>query len=518
MTHELDRIITTEMDRLYRFAYNRLHDEFKAEDAVQDIVLTAYRAYPRLRDKSRTTPWLWGIARNVVLRAFKPSPEIPMDEIAIIDIAGISYETPESEMMRKEDITKIRRAVAYLAKNYRDVCVLYYLENKDYNTIARELNIPLSSVKWRLNQTKMQLKEELEKMEYMERGYRKAIPLRFNFGGWVGKLNSTKGNYDGADKALVGLLPQNICLDAYEKAKTVTEIASDLGVAADYIEETLEKLVKTQCVKQMGNKYQTAFPIWNKTANEDVYDGNMHYATGVAGDILDHIYSLADEIDKVGFYGSDKGIEKLILFLIGFVCDNTEEDFFPSEKLPFSGDDKGWFILGTTEKLFTDYIGGGGINSCGSMFELREYYFSQRFTEDNRSFRTEEQKAFYSLYLGEPVTDDYSLSKLLESGKVVKTANDYKITVPVISRERGEFTRLMEALAPIFEKTNALQKKIVNRSRETVKKYIPAHLSSQLDFFGTYCAHSVLESALFEELVSRGVTITQDMATWYIVK
>ena len=80
MTHELDRIITTEMDRLYRFAYNRLHDEFKAEDAVQDIVLTAYRAYPRLRDKSRTTPWLWGIARNVVLRAFKPSPEIPMDE------------------------------------------------------------------------------------------------------------------------------------------------------------------------------------------------------------------------------------------------------------------------------------------------------------------------------------------------------------------------------------------------------------------------------------------------------
>ena len=117
MTHELENIITAEIDRLYRFAYRRLRDEYKAEDAVQDIVLTAYRAYPRLMDKERTIPWLWGIARNIVLRAFKPSPEIPMDEITIIDMAGISYETPESEIMRKEDITKIRRAVAYLAKN-----------------------------------------------------------------------------------------------------------------------------------------------------------------------------------------------------------------------------------------------------------------------------------------------------------------------------------------------------------------------------------------------------------------
>ncbi len=518
MIHELDSIITEEMDRLYRFAYNRLRNEFKAEDAVQDIVLTAYRAYSRLRDKERTTPWLWGIARNVVLRAFKPSPEIPMDEITIVDIAGVSYETPESAILRKQDITKIRRAISFLAKNYRDVCVLYYLENKDYHTIANELNIPLSSVKWRLNQTKVQLKEEFKKMEYMEHGYRKAIPLRFNFGGWVGKLDSAKGNYDGADKALNGLLPQNICLDAYEKAKTVTEIASDLGVAADYIEEALEKLVKTQCVKQSANKYQTAFPIWNKTANEDVYGGNLRCAVEAAKEILDDIYACADAIKKVGFHGADRNIEKLILFLIGFVCDNTEEDFFPSEKLPFLGDDKGWFILGTTEKLFTDYIGGGGINSCGSMFELREYYFSQRFTEDNRSFRTEEQKAFYSLYLGENITDEYSLSKLLESGKVAKTESGYQITVPVISRKRGEFTGLMEALAPVFEKTNTLQKKIVNRSKETVKKHIPSHLTSQVDFFGVYCAHSVLESALFEELISRGTAITQDMATWYIVK
>ena len=530
MTHELENIITAEMDKLYRFAYNRLRDEYKAEDAVQDIVLTAYRAYPRLMDKERTIPWLWGIARNIVLRAFKPSPEIPMDEITIIDMAGISYETPESEIMRKEDITKIRRAVAYLAKNYRDVCVLHYLENKDYHSIAKELNIPLSSVKWRLNQTKIHLKKELEKMEYMEHGYRKAVPLTFNFGGWVGKMTPKNGNYDGADKALGTLLAQNICLCAYEKAKTVTEIASDLGVAADYIEETLEKLTKTQCVRQVANKYQTMFPIWDKAANEDIYLGNLRLAEEMAKDILDDIYSLAEKARDIEFCGSQKETEKLILFLIGFICDNTERNIFPADKVPFQGDDKGWYILATTDKCFLHHVGGCGINSCGSMFGLREYHFTftcedgdreingLTFNTDTRSFRTEEQKAFYSLYLGEPVTDDYSLSKLIEQGKVAKDGEGYRITVPVISRERGEFTRMMEVFAPVFAKTNALQEKLLRRSEETLRKYIPAHISHQEEFFSGYCGHNVLENALFSALVSRGVTPTNDMATWYVVK
>ena len=199
---QLEQVLLSQLDRLYRFAQKRVRDEYKAEEIVQDIVVTAYRAYPRLKCKERTEAWLWGIARNVVMRSYKPSAEVAMDEITIIQNTGVSYETPESEYLRKCDITKVRRAVSFLAKAYREVCVLHYLEGKDYNTISEELRIPLSSVKWRLNQTKSQLREELTKMEYMEKGYRKAIPLKFNMGGWVGKWDRAKGSYDGADKAL----------------------------------------------------------------------------------------------------------------------------------------------------------------------------------------------------------------------------------------------------------------------------------------------------------------------------
>lgn len=356
-------------------------------------------------------------------------------------------------------------------------------------------------------------------MEYMESGYRKAIPLKFNMGGYVNKWNPALGNYDNADKALEGLLPQNICIDAYLNPKTVTDLSSDLGVAADYVEETLKKLVDTQSVRQSGNKYQTMFPIWDAAINSDVFDGNIEYAIAESKEIVDLLYSLSDKIKNADFYGCDKNFGKLILFLIGYVCHNTEFNKFETDKLPFHGDDKAWYILATKEKEFCSrFFNGNGINSSGSMFGLREYYFVQKYSKDNRSERTEEQKAFYNLYLSESVSDDYSLSRLVESGKVIKDGNEYIITVPVISEERGDVNRLNDILAPVFARTNALQAKILSRSCETVKKYIPKHITYQADFFGSYCSHSILETALFEELMARNVQITTDMVTWYTVK
>lgn len=517
MNSELDAIILAELDRLYRFAYNRTHDTYRSEDITQNIVLNAYRAFTRLHDKSKLVPWLWGIARNTVMQSYKQTVEIPTDEIVIHDIAGISYETPESEYLLKSDIVNIRRAVSYLAKNYRDVCVMFYLESKDYKTIAEELGIPLSSVKWRLNQSKIQLREEIKKMECMEQGYRKAIPLKFNMGGYVNKWDRTLGNYDNADKALEGLLPQNICLGAYLTPKTVMELSSDLGVAADYVEEALKKLVDTQCVKQTANKYQPMFPIWDKAANSDVFNGNLDFAKSHAKEIVDIIFNLADDVKNIAFCGSEKGIEKLIMFLIGYICINTKHNKFEVDKLPFQGIDKAWYILGTTESVFNNEF-GYGINSSGSMFGLREYYFLQQFVKDNRFENTEEQKAFYNIYLGESVTDDYLLARLLESGKVLNNDVSYEITVPVISNERGEVNKLNSVLAPVFSITNDLQSKIYERSCDTVKKYIPKHIANQTEFFGSYCSHSVLENALFKELLLRNIEITPDMVTWFVVK
>ena len=520
MRDELDALIEQELDRLYRFVYRRVGDSYRAEDITQEIVLQAYRAYPRLRDRERLTPWLWGIANNMVARSYRASPEISTDEITIVDLAGASYETPATEYLRRQDILRVRRALSYLAKTYRDVCVLYYLEDKDYNTIARELNIPLSSVKWRLSQSKSQLREELEKMEYMEHGYRQAKPMHFNMGGWFGKYDEEKGPYDNAEKVLQNnLLAQNICQVAYREAKTVPEIASELGVAADYIEAELERIVPTQAMRKVGNRYQTMFPILDGTAVRDIFEENMKLGMRESSKVIDLLYSCADQVAAADFYGCDWGMERLVLFLIGYLCVNAEHNVFETDKLPFRGDDKAWYVLGTTEKSF----GGSqsqpiGINSAGSRFGLREYGFVSDMLRDVRDMNTADQKAFYTVWLGQVPAQDEHLANLVESGKVIRCEDGYRVNVPVLSEQRGDEDRLRAALSAAFSRINAMQGRIYRRSVEMATRYVPDHIADQRDFFGGYFSHCVPEVALFRELCARGISMTDLMGVWYTVE
>ena len=520
MRDELDALIEQELDRLYRFVYRRVGDSYRAEDITQEIILQAYRAYPRLRDRDRLTSWLWGIANNMVARSYRTSPEISTDEITIVDLAGASYETPATEYLRRQDILRVRRALSYLAKTYRDVCVLYYLEDKDYNTIAEELNIPLSSVKWRLNQSKSQLREELKKMEYMEHGYRQAKPLLFNMGGWFGKYDEEKGPYDNAEKVLQNsLLAQNICQVAYRNAKTVTEIASELGVAADYVEAELERIVPTQAMRKVGNRYQTMFPILDGTAVRDIFDENMKLGMRESSEVINLLYSCADRVAAANFYGCDWGMDRLVLFLVGYLCVNADHNVFETDKLPFRGDDKAWYVLGTTEKSF----GGSqsqpvGINSAGSRFGLREYGFVSDTLRDVRDMNTADQKAFYTVWLGQVPAQDVHLANLVESGKVIRCEGEYRVNVPVLSEQRGDEVRLRAALSAAFSRINAMQARIYRRSVEMATRYVPDHIADQRDFFGGYFSHCVPEVALFRELCARGISMTDLMGVWYTVK
>ena len=519
----LDTIITAELDKLYRFAYRETGDAYLAEDLTQDIVLQAYTAWPNLREPDRAVPWLWGIAHNLARQCRRKIREIPTEEPDLIRIAdgnGVSWETPEKLFADAWELSRIRQAVAYLAKNYRDVCVLYYLEEKDYSTIARELDIPLSSVKWRLNQAKEKLREELENMEFMEKKYHRAVPLQLNMGGWVNHWDRNKGCYDGADKALEGLLAQNICQAAYEKPLTVTEISSALGVAADYVEETLDKLTDTQCMKKKSNTYQTAFPIWTKEENGLVYDGTFAAAQAGAGGIIDLLYSLDEKIRAVGFYGSDRPLDKLMLMLCSFLASNTEGNLFDSDKLPFAGEEKAWYILGTTAPSFrrgkeSDCV---GLNSNGSNFGFVEFYLAQTVWPDNRSDSSAEQHAMEDLYHGKPVEDTYILSHLVELGKAEQANGGYRLTVPVISRGKGQWSALKEALAPAFALTNETQRHMNERSIALMQKVIPPHLKDQQEFFSTYCTHGTLLIALYEELMRRGLEVTREMPTWLVVE
>lgn len=526
MKQNLNEILLSQLDRLYRFAYNRLHDEYAAEDLTQDIVEAALRSRHCPDDPERILPWLWGIARNVYLRTVsaKSRNETPTEDISVItDPFGttVTWETPETDLIRREDAANLRRAVSYLSKMYRDVCIAYWLEEKDYQTIAEELDLPLSSVKWRLNQSKVRLKEEIIKMETMTNGYHRAQKLYLNMGGWV-EYSGELGNYDGADKTTETLLAQNICIAAYDAPKTVTELASELGCAADYIEDALTSLVKTRCITQTKDRYRTNFPIWDGTTYREIFIGARDLCMEYADEILDALLTAGNDVKNVGFLGTDRPFEKLLLLAMEILAEQIPNDDFDTESLPFTSQidsARKWYILGYLADPGIFHTSQGfGVNSCGYGSEIMEYAFVTDFTKDVRMFNYAIMQQLYDFYATGKLPDEYSLAKLVENEKLRKTEAGYEITVPVISRERGEYAKFVEALEPVRKLIVDLQNRLCARSAELMKKHIPAHLADQRKFFTTYCAHNVWENAVYARIVERGIPITQDMACALIVK
>lgn len=58
-------IIEGYIERVYGYAVKRTYSSDEADELSQEILFTVVRELPRLKDKSKFEPWLWGIANNV---------------------------------------------------------------------------------------------------------------------------------------------------------------------------------------------------------------------------------------------------------------------------------------------------------------------------------------------------------------------------------------------------------------------------------------------------------------------
>ena len=72
----------------------------------------------------------------------------------------------ETEAIQKEERGEITAAVLKLPVKYREVLLLYYYEDLQVNDIAEFLQVPVSTVKTRLQRGRERLKQALPKQQW----------------------------------------------------------------------------------------------------------------------------------------------------------------------------------------------------------------------------------------------------------------------------------------------------------------------------------------------------------------
>ncbi len=142
-----------------------------AEDVVQDALLLAFEALPRLSNLNRFGAWLHSITRNRALRYHKNANRyVPQEDIErhLNQVSDTSVEEPGKILERNLLKQAVRDAILELPIEYQKAIQLYYWAEMPQKRIAEFLSLPLTTVKWRLHKAKENLKLILEKRGYGE--------------------------------------------------------------------------------------------------------------------------------------------------------------------------------------------------------------------------------------------------------------------------------------------------------------------------------------------------------------
>ena len=147
----------------YATALHYVSDRAEAQDMVQDAFVAAYSRLVQLRDPSRFGPWLQRIVANRCKNYLRDrsrlcpleSAEVALELAAVEDHAG---------HVKRQDLWE---AVEQLPENYRSAALMYYLSGFSYQEIADFMEVPVSTVRGRLQQARKRLRRTLEREEFI---------------------------------------------------------------------------------------------------------------------------------------------------------------------------------------------------------------------------------------------------------------------------------------------------------------------------------------------------------------
>lgn len=138
-------------DQLYMIAYAILKNEMDAEDAACNAILRGYEHLDQLKNPHKIKPWLLTITKNEALKIRQKRLELPGNEKV------------ESLLKPAHDNhNELWDILETLKEEYRLVIVLFYYHDLSLRDISSVLDIPVGTVKSRLNRGRELLKTALE--------------------------------------------------------------------------------------------------------------------------------------------------------------------------------------------------------------------------------------------------------------------------------------------------------------------------------------------------------------------
>jgi len=507
------------LQSIYAFAYNRTNNTYDAQDLTSEIILQVLKASKKNSDIHNPAAFAWIIAKRTYADYCKKRSKYKNIVISD-DYSGTVLNTAnlpdDSDLLEDEEkIRLILREIAFLSKIYREVCIMYYLDNKSVSKIAKVLNIKETTVKQRLFSARSTIKKGVEIMETMETKYPALKPIRLSF---IGTGSDPEKNDPSA--VAKRSFSQNLvylCKDTPGSAKELSEISN---VPMPFIEEKIEILLKGSngyygLLRETGNgkKYIANFIIVDCDDYTSVNEMFKRNADIIAERFDKYLKEHKDKLLTLPFLNKSVTLQLIAWGTISKVyrlfeekvtqkikekymsgVQQTKREFFtlgiatkPGQhiKVGFYGNDGiGGYDIANYKEVFISNIYGRRIDKhfdCGHNISTDDTLLMMLKSINGVSISSLSEK------------EQEAASRAIEVGYVYKDGDMIYTKPLVIKKDRSIINNIV---SDFIIQTNDLVDECADELYHYVKKLVPQHLIGEYHIFTQMSAIGLLDSMI----------------------
>ena len=154
-------------NRLINFVFRFVGSFEEAEDIVQDTFVKLYQKKDYYRPINAFSTWIFTIASNLAKTELRKRKRRKVSYLSQIGMQEKDFDIPVEDTTDQETVgeyteSQIQDAIQSLQLHFRTALILRDIEELSYEEISKILDVPLGTIKSRINRARLQLQEKLK--------------------------------------------------------------------------------------------------------------------------------------------------------------------------------------------------------------------------------------------------------------------------------------------------------------------------------------------------------------------
>ena len=152
--NDFEKLLQTNLEPLQRYVHFKINNIHDADDVVQDVCLAASASFGSINNPSSFKAWLLGIARHKCNDYYREKAKAMSISLDCLRESALT-----TGRLGLTEQNAVKETLSALGDKEKQILYLYFFKNLSQKDIAKQLNLPLGTVKSRLYYAKEKFKQ-----------------------------------------------------------------------------------------------------------------------------------------------------------------------------------------------------------------------------------------------------------------------------------------------------------------------------------------------------------------------